>query len=445
MSVVKFFAGVVVGLLLAFGIFLALPKKPSAVIETLPVLPAAPVITSCSTTTYDQVVPSLDAGGKMLVYMDAQGMRQAGDQMFDTLRRFVKIGAKGRAQEAEAGLKAIDTCSSLFKTCGMTDIDGFGFSTIETSSGRFHSKCIAHRKPGSVDDGLVWNLLQSKDPASRGSDLLKVMPANAAVVVGGDCNLAEFRTWLKSMLKANGSPAAIDGFDKFEKAAADEGFGLDRVLASYAGRMALVVAIDDKQKMPVPMLKDPIAMPMAALVVAVNDGKLFDLIAGKATKDGKFKVVGTGERRQLILIDPAGLPPAFNPVLVQDGKLLVLATLSALADSIFATQANGKGLLSTPEFQDWSSHIGAEANGFCYVSPAATTMFTDIRDQYFQTLKSQNPESVAGLDDLVKRCYNFPTGFTACTVDKMGILIKSNVQKNPPAFPPAPPEEHPPH
>lgn len=432
MSVVKFLAGLVLGILLTVGVIMVQPKKPVPVFVPPPVISTVPVITSCVSTTYDQVVPVLDAGGSMLFYMDTKGLDQASDQLFDMLRRLAKIGAKGNATEAEMASKAIDVCASFVKTSGLTEIDGFGCSTIQTAQGRFHSKSIAHRKVDPGNEGLIWSLMQSKDPATRGSDLLKVMPANAAVVVGGDCNLAEFRNWLKKTLKSSGSTEAIEGFDKFEKEAADAGFSLDSVLASYGGRLAMVIAIDDQQKMPVPMLQEPIAMPMAALVVAVNDGKLFDTIAEKLTKDGKLKVTGAGDHRQILLAEGTpGLPPAFNPVLVQDGRLLVLATVPAFADSIFATRAKGAGLLGTPEFQDWSRHIGAEANGFSYISPAATAMFAGLRDQYLQVLKVMNPEAAAEVNDLAKNYYNLPTGYTAYTVDKKGISIKSNVQKEP--------------
>ena len=127
-------------------------------------------------------------------------------------------------------------------------------------------------------------------------------------------------------------------------------------------------------------------------------------------------------------------------MLVQDGNLLVLSTLPALADSIFATRAAGNGVLGTPEFKDWSSNIGAEANGFCYVSPAATAMFAELRDQYLEMFRALSPEAAAELSGIAKTCYNLPTGFSAYTVDKKGIVVKSNVQKYLPPPVPGKPE-----
>ncbi|MBC8327004.1 MAG: hypothetical protein H8E27_15395, partial [Verrucomicrobia subdivision 3 bacterium] len=350
--------------------------KASHVKTEMPAAKASPQKTSMA-----EVAKHLDFGGSAFSYKSNEGVNSALAGLFGIIETMMQ--AEGDPQ-AMAVLKVVQ---NVYKESGFTDISGTGSSSFITENGIRRNAMMAHHWPGQ-DKGLLWKLLGGPAHQLGG---LKLMPANTALAMHGDLDVAAGWAWIKAFM-AKQDPAMAREFNAMLTQMADNNMPIEELLKSLGGEAGVSVVLHPTKKVKMPtggkwevdangnelFVQETITIPEPSFVLAVKvkDTLLLQMLGGMLQAQGAEESNIDGVKA-LTLMPPPGedMPFPLSPTLLKLSDYLVLTSTKELAGELASIQSGkSKGLAGTAEFQKVTAGMELKGNHLFYLSPAVKTM-----------------------------------------------------------------------
>jgi len=335
-------------------------------------------IPSAEKTSFAAVTSRLDKGGSLYLYLGAEKTAQKMQDLAAKIREIVASQATGSQAKKDEILHAFDLVVDFIKKSGLTEISGFGASSVALTKDLNHSKLIAHHYRGN-GNGLLWQMWEGEPHPLTA---LKLLPADTVLAQFSDNRLMTLWQAVQSEAEASGLPKFKQGLESFHQMLEKQGIPLDALLESLDGSSGFLLTLDREKKSTIPAgpMKLEIPEPGLAIVLGVKDNKLFDFIASKLTFAEKSE--DGGVRRLRVPALPVPVP--LQPEIVQSDNLLILASNPAVTEAIFSARDRGDGLVATREFKDLAKNIPELGNGFGYRGPRFSQQIMDIQKKALQ-------------------------------------------------------------
>lgn len=319
--------------------------------------------------TYWQVTSRLDPGGEAFAYFHVEEVGKAAQAVLDGLLRNVALLPEGSRDQAMKGLGMIDL---MFKSYGLDEISGVGFSSFAVKPGLHRVRAVIHHRPGR-NKGLLWNIL---GPAPRSLDEAEMLPAGAALATVSDYDFFKLIEWTSQIaprIAAQGgasiqAPTPEQSMAMVKAGLQMAGIDYDRLRKSYGGRLGMVLALDPEKRVVLPAKERPLSIPEPefALMMKVNDTYLFDTLRAKLPPQAQAKFSDAGGVKK-IAFPRLPMPLPLEPVVVQRGEWLLAASRPALAERILDRRA--PRLAASAAFREISAKAPRRGNGFGYIDP----------------------------------------------------------------------------
>jgi hypothetical protein len=315
-------------------------------------------------TSFDAVTSKLDSGGNLYIYADTTRIMKTVDKFISSIRNIAEKSSGQTPESMAESLKGIDFLIGLFKRSGISEIDGFGISSVSIAENLNHSKVVMHHAKGK-GTGFLWEL------AGKGSgklDHLNMLPANTVMARFGEFHAKKFWELIKKEAAASGIPELQQGINSIEPALQQHGVDFNKILGSLSGSIGFLITLDsgNMKKIPMDGVEIDIPDPAFAVVIDVADDSLFHMI----TKDAPPKAVTEEGGMKRLKMPMPPMPITLAPELVQAKGHMIFASNPKIIDDMFAAKANGNGLTSGEEFKRMSQHIPAEGKGFSFIGSA---------------------------------------------------------------------------
>jgi hypothetical protein len=244
------------------------------------------------------------------------------------------------------------------------------------------NKFILHHAPGA-GQGFLWSLFGRSPHALTG---LQMLPANTALAGFADLDLGQFWQVLERELTQSGIPEAAEAARAFPRLFEQQTqIPWKPLLASLAGEIGFVFALDPTNTISIPAGGNAIALPAPGLLVAikVNSDFLYDRISDRLQKANPNTTTSQEPGLKLCSMPlPLPLPIALAPTVASSGDYFFFGTSPELVRSVQAVrQGKQPGLKSSAQFQALAKHLPAEGNQFMYVAPSFGQTLNDLRRQ----------------------------------------------------------------
>ncbi len=353
----------------------SVPLSPHQRAET-PAAKASPQKSSMA-----EVAKHLDFGGSAFSYQSNEGMGTMMEGMLSFIETMLKAEGDPKA------LAVLKVLRSAYEESGLNDISGTGSSSFITENGIRRNAMMAHHWPGQ-DKGLLWKLLGG--PAHE-LDGLKLMPANTALAMHGDLDVAAGWAWIKAFM-AKQDPAMAREFNAMLSQMANNNVPVEELLQSLGGEAGVSVLLHPTKTVEFPnggkwevdakgndrFVQETITIPEPGFVLAVKvkNTLLMQMLGGMLQAQGAEETSIDGVKA-FTLMPPPGeeIPFPLSPTLLKLSDYLVLASTKELAGELASIQSGkSKGLAGTAEFQKVTAGMELKGNHLFYLSPAVKTM-----------------------------------------------------------------------
>lgn len=396
-SLVLIVIGIVIGALAAYFLL---------------VQPLSPSTSGKAENTFSEVTAQLDEGGDLYGYLSTDGLVRMATNLSDKIQSVIESQSSDPA-DRERKLSWFRMIRKMIRDTGFFRIRALGISSRKVSKNLTHTRMIFHRDAGTARE-LIWNIYA---PEPRPLDELKLLPMDTVMAQFGDFRPRVFWDWLHRQAGESKVPEFKKGVAMLEPMLKMNGLEPDRIMKSLSGSAGLIITMDRKRTLPIPMGKASVSIPAPglAIVLSVRNHDLYDFLASRIPgKKGEPK----GNLRRLTI--PAPPSPIFpSPTLACNGRYLVFAGEKDLALGILSADP-ASGLMADRDFERISENMPIKGNGFRFLSPRVGKTIRDI-----QTLALKNPNMKEGdrktlktLMDLLPTDLSFygvlehtPTGF----------------------------------
>ncbi|MBN2398957.1 MAG: hypothetical protein JXI33_01305 [Candidatus Aminicenantes bacterium] len=316
---------------------------------------------SAEANTYWQVTAKLDQGGEAFGYLHTEKISAAVLQFFANLEKTIAKGAVGKQEKA---VQAFSMLNMLFKSYGLDEISGLGYSSITLKPGLHRNRFVIHHRPGK-NKGLIWNIA---GPAPRYLSELNMLAADTALVFFADYDIEKLAAWIGKQGQKMSGQQMEQGLAMMKMGLASAGIDGDRLLKSYGGRLGFLITLNPEKRVMIPMGSASISIPEPgiAFMVQVNDSYLFDLIKTKATPSGQAQFKDEAGVKKIVF-PRLPMPFPLEPTIAQKGNWLIAATLGSVVQGVFANE--GQKLVSSDDYKAIAYKLPRRGNGFSYISP----------------------------------------------------------------------------
>ena len=347
-------------------------------------------------TSFHQVTENLDEGGNFYLYMNTERLIIAAETWFTAFEQLLKaeVEKAGKKEEGEKVLAILNLVFKVIKDIGLTEISGFGVSSISTAKDLNRTKVVVHHYPDK-GNGLMWKLLDAKP---RSLDEMKLLPAETVLASFSDFKLDTLWQWIQQQAKVTGIPEVQNGVATLEPTLMQAGISLPQLLKSLSGKMGMMVTLDATQPktLPVPGATLTIPEPALAILIGVKDSYLFDLLAKKMP----FAERPNQDERMMQIPTPTQLPINVKPTIMEKDGWLIIASNKELIDKMLAAKAKKNGLTSSDEFKKMAAGMPSQGNSVRYLSPRLSQAIFAIQNTFMKMAKEkggQIPEKLLKL------------------------------------------------
>jgi|GEM_PF-1420144 len=357
----------------------ALPacRKPAALKEELPATPPpapetkSPVITSAEPTSYHAVSRHLDPGGWFYLYLSTEAFLARVQEHWTAVRPMLIEMAQPENEEKKAEMtRVLDAVGRFLLASGISDISGFGVSSIALEPGYYQTRTVLHHYEGK-GTGFLWKL--SGDGNGNAFDLIPQLPANTALAFRTHFTLAPVLEALRSEMEVSPElkKEVEEAFARFEQATQ---LRVDQLVNRIGPAWSVIFTLDESRPftVPLPQATEPLSIPEPGLLIEleVRDPALLARLESELAKlpfatpadEGKLKL------RKLSLPVPG---PFAQPIIAWEGSRLIIATSEALwRETGAVSRGEKKGLAANPAFQAALKDRPDSATGFSVITPA---------------------------------------------------------------------------
>ena len=334
-----------------------------------------PVRASAADTAFQDVDSKLDKGGSVYLYVDGRDSFQSWGAKIDELGSIITQLSAAQSPDGEAQedvRRFFKGVSAAYRASGLAEVDAYGFSASKRDDALFNHKGVI-RCPSDKAIGFLWKAFGRK-PENLGNSIA-ILPQTTSFAFFSDFDAKALRAAMKSALKNEHADGSLTKLEESEAEAKANGFDLDKLLESYDGQFAVIVALDDKNKIPLPLPGGQGGMPSlvefptpgGAVLLKVKDEALFNAIAAKspdlspADRDGAKILEGALTHNS---------PVTLQMSMAQKGQWLFISSSGKLTDSILAAMDGGPSLANSEAFQRLSKGVALEGNSFVYYDNA---------------------------------------------------------------------------
>jgi len=325
---------------------------------------------SAVNNTFWETTEMLDQGGEAFAYLHIEKITAAVLQFIADLEKNLPPAAAG---EQEKRAQTFALINGLFKSYGLEEISGVGFSSITLKPGLHRNRMVIHHRPGR-NRGLIWNIAGQ---APRDLNEISMLASDTALAFVADYDIEKMINWVGEQGKKMSGPQMGQGMDIMKMGLAAANIDGDRLLKSYGGRLGLIITLDPEKRINIPSQNSSISIPEPglAIMMQVNDTYLFELIKGKAVPAGQAKFKDEAGVKT-IAFPKLPMPFPLEPVIVQKGSWLIAASTAALANGIFDDKA--RKLSDSDEYKAMAYKLPRRGNGFGYVSPMVPRLIAQV-------------------------------------------------------------------
>jgi len=332
---------------------------------------------SAAEGTFGAVTEQLDPGGDLYLYWNTSGLVTFAEKVMDGIQSTLE-NQPADGTTREKNLKWFHLVRRMVGETGLYRAKAMGVSSRSLEDGLHRTRMVLYRDPGNTTD-LIWNL-----HASSPHDMpeLDFLPRETVLAQFGDFKPRAFWDWLQAQAEKSDIQEFKKSVSMLEPLLKTRGIDILPILDGFSGSAGLVVTMDKERRIAIPMGKKSmeIPAPALALVLGVQDYRLFDLLAANLPGDKGDKAAAV-RRIQL----PAPPSPLFSsPAITCNGSYMIFASSGELADYLMSGKG---GLRESSEFRNLARGIPARGNGFRFISPRLGEVIRGI-----QKTALDNPE-----------------------------------------------------
>ncbi len=322
-----------------------------------------------SRSAYDKVMPRLDAGGTMLVYLETEGAVKGMEKTVNELK-----GALGNDLPPEA-TAAVTAATDLLTQSGLYTVEAFGFSQAVLKNGLFRNKTVLLRESGA--EGFGWQLFGA---APRELDMLSHLPATTTFASFTDFDLALLWKTLRDLAATGSFTEMQQGLDEIEQSTAQIGLQWSELLESFDNHFGVLITLDESKRVTIPVGTETIEIPepAGALVFKMKNDSVYESLKAVVAQTAPVKpVVGEGFEGVMVQMPGESAPFTLTPTLAKVGPYLIVGSTNGLVESI-ASAKRGGGLVDQASFKELAEGIPNSGNSFFYIGAQANDLIKQL-------------------------------------------------------------------
>ena len=350
--------------------------------------------TTPDTPDYRHVAANLDTDGVLYLYWSAEKALGAIDKKLESVREMAVADPSLSQDEKTRLRKNFDLGIRLILKSGIQGVKAFGLSSREIEPGLFINKAYTYLPDRS---GFLWDSF-GKSP--HDFQFFKMIPENTEGFAFFDFDLGLLWKAVSKELAGSDIPEVVKWQQLFsQQIQAFTGLGLDDLLGSLGDQVGIIVTLNRKTMVKIPLGNEQYEMPepAAALVWKVRNDKLFDRLEALFSTNSKVTKLDEPGLRMRVL-EGVEVMPYLTPTLARHGDYLIISSSQTLVRGMMDTESGQtQGIRSSSGFDSLAAGMPQKGNSVAYVSKRLQKTLAEIQMRLRQFQERGNPlmEAVA--------------------------------------------------
>jgi hypothetical protein len=328
-----------------------------------------------------RVASKLDTDGIIYLYWSAEKILGEFDKKIESVREMAASDSGLSEDEKNSLRKDFDLGIRLIRDSGLQGVKAFGLSSREVEPGIFLNKTFTYVPDRS---GFLWNTI-AKVP--HDFPFVEMMPENTEGFAFFDLDLAVLWQAVSKKLANSAIPEAAKWQEHLRRQVqAFTGLGLEELLDSLDDQLGLLVTLNQKTAIEIPLGNEHYEMPepAAALVWKVKNEKLFDRLDALLTMNPKVAKIEEPGLRMRVMEGIEELP-YLSPSLARYGDYLIISSSEKLVREMKDSVAGKRpGLKSNPDFIKLAAGMAEKGNGAMYLSRHLQKTLSGLQSKFSQ-------------------------------------------------------------
>jgi len=344
--------------------------------------------TTPGSLAYERVAANLDKDGAIYLYWNAEKVLGELDKKLEAVREMAVSDPSLSQDEKNSLRKSFDLGIRLILSSGLQGVKAFGYSSREIESGLFLNKTYTYFPDRS---GFLWDAFAK---APHDFPFVKMIPENTEGFAFVDFDLAVVWRAVSKELGSSEIPEAVKWQQRFsQQAQAFTGLSLEEVLGSLGDQVGMIVTLNRKRTVKIPLGNEQFEMPepAAALVWKVRNDKLFDRLDALFSMNPKVSKTDEPDIRMRVMEGIEEIP-YLTPTLARYGAYLIVSSSQELVRAMKDAET-GKtvGITSSSDFKTLAAGMAEKGNSIAYVSKILQKTLGELQMKYGQIRESGNP------------------------------------------------------
>jgi hypothetical protein len=344
--------------------------------------------TSLGKIGYQRVAANLDSDGLIYLYWNAEKALGELDKRLGSVREMALSDSTLSPAEKSSLRQKFDLGIHLLLNSGLQGVKAFGFSSREIEPGLFLNKSYTYLPDRS---GFLWDTFAK---APHDFQFVRMIPENTEGFAFFDCDLALFWGAVSKELGSSEIPEAAKWQQHFsQQVQAFTGLSLDDVLASLGDQVGIILTLNRKTMVKIPVGGEQYELPepAAALVWKVRNDKLFDRLDALFSMNPKVSKTDDPNLRLRVMEGVEELP-YLTPTLARFGDYLIVSSSEKLVRGMMdAESGKTNGIRSSADFQTLSAGLPEKGNNVAYVAKSLQKTLGELQMKFSQLRESANP------------------------------------------------------
>ncbi|MBV8141752.1 MAG: hypothetical protein JOZ60_06870 [Verrucomicrobia bacterium] len=337
---------------------------------------------------YRQVAANLDPDGVLYFFWNAEKAIGALDQKLESVEDMAVADPSLSLDEKAELRKDFDLGIRLLLQSGLQEMRAFGFSSRELEPGLFLNKTYTYLPERF---GFLWDSLGK---APHGFQFLKMIPENTEGFAFFDFDLGLLWRAVFKELADSDIPEVVEWQQRFsQKVRAFTGLGLDDLLGSLGDQIGIIVTLNPKTMVKIPLGTEQYEMPepAAAFLWKVRNDKLFDRLEALLSTSSKVAKVDEPDLRMRVLEGSEAMP-YLTPTLARSGEYMIISSSETLVRAMRnAESGKTPGISSSSEFNSLAAGMPEQGNSVAYVAKRLQKTLADLQLRLSPMRESANP------------------------------------------------------
>jgi hypothetical protein len=342
---------------------------------------------STSKIGYQRVAANLDSDGLIYLYWNAEKALGELDKRLGSVAETALSDPTLSPAEKNSLRQKFDLGIRLLHNSGLQGVKAFGFSSREIEPGLFFNKSYTYLPDRS---GFLWDTFAK---APHDFQFLKMIPENTEGFAFVDCDLALFWGAVSKELVSAEIPEAARWQQHFsQQVQAFTGLSLDDVLASLGDQVGIILTLNRKTMVKIPIGGEQYELPepASALVWKVRNDKLFDRLDALFSMNPKVSKIDDPNLRLRVMEGVEELP-YLTPTLARFGDYLIVSSSEKLVRGMMdAESGKPNGMRSSADFQALSVGLPEKGNSVAYVAKSLQQTLSELL-KFAQLRENANP------------------------------------------------------